>query len=102
MTNPSFRGDRRPKLSLNQGTQVDIDPCMDDAYWLREHAQRLTKRDHVNEPFPDGGARLNSHSVVLKLIRTVFDIGGIAEAEIKILFTLAEIDELCMAHLNPA
>ena len=67
---------------------------MDDAYWLRGHAQRLTKRDHVNEPFPDGGARLSSHAMILKLIWIVFDIEGIVEAEIKILFTLADIDEL--------
>ena len=73
---------------------MDVDPFMDDAYWLRGHAQRLTKRDHVNEPFSDGGARLSSHAMVLKLIWTVFDIEGIAEAEIKILFTLADIDEL--------
>ena len=94
MTNPSFKGDRRPTLSLNQATQVDVDPCMDDAYWLRGYAQRLTKRDHVNEPFPDGGARLNSYIMVLKLMSTVFDIEGISEAEVKVLFTLADIDEL--------
>ena len=73
---------------------MDVDPCMDDVYWLRGHAQRLTKRDHVNEPFPDGGARLSSQAMVLKLIQTVFDIEGISGAEIKILFTLADIDEL--------
>ncbi len=94
MTNPSFRGDKRPTLSLSQGTHVDVDPCMVDAHWLRGHAQRLMKREHVNEPFPDGGARLSSHTMVLKLIWTVFDIEGIAEADIKILFTLADIDEL--------
>ncbi len=94
MTNPSFRGDRRPTLSLSQGTHVDVDPSMDDAYWLRGHAQRLTKREHVNEPFPDGGSRLNSHTMVLKLIWIVFDTKEIAEADIKILFTLADIDEL--------
>lgn len=55
LSNPGFRGDRRPTLSLNQGTYVDVDPCMDDAYWLRGYAQRLTKREHVNQPFPEGG-----------------------------------------------
>ena len=94
MTNPSFKGDRRPMLSLNQSTHVDVDPCMDDAYWLRGYAQKLTKREHVNEPFPEGGARLNYQTMVLRLIRTVFDIEEIAEADIKILFTLADIDEL--------
>jgi len=32
-----------------------VDPCMADADWLRGFAQRLVKRDHVNEPFPEGG-----------------------------------------------
>ena len=73
---------------------MDVDPCMDDAYCLRGHAQRLTKREHVNEPFPDGGSRLNSHTMEMKLIWIVFDIKENAEADIKILFTLADIDEL--------
>ena len=94
ITNPSFKGDRRPTLSLNQGTHVDLDPCMDDAYWLRGHAQKLTKREHVNEPFPDGGVRLSYHTMALRLIWTVFDIEAIAEANVKILFTLADLDEL--------
>ena len=69
MTNPTFKGDRRPTLSLNQSTHVDVDPCMDDAYWLRGYAQKLTRREHVNEPFPDGGALLiNNHTIVLRLI----------------------------------
>ena len=34
---------------------MDVDPFMIDAYWLRGHAQRLTKREHVNQPFPEGG-----------------------------------------------
>ena len=94
MTHPSFKGDRRPTLSLNQSTHVDVDPCMDDAYWLRGYAQRLTKREHVNEPFPEGGMRLKYRTMVVRLIQTVFNIEEIAEADIKILFTLADIDEL--------
>ena len=52
------------------------------------------KREHVNEPFPEGGTRLNLHALAQELIWTVFDIEEIAEADVKILFTLADIDEL--------
>ena len=45
-------------LSLTNSTHVDVDPCMIDAYWLRGYAQRLTKREHVNQPFPEGGTGL--------------------------------------------
>ncbi|KAL2038130.1 hypothetical protein N7G274_009077 [Stereocaulon virgatum] len=81
ITNPSFKRDRRPTLSLSQSTHVDVDPCMTDAYWLRGHAQRLIKREHVNQPFPEG----------------VFDIQEAAESETRILFTLADIDEFARA-----
>lgn len=60
ISNASFRADRRPTLSLAPCTYVDVDPCMDDAYWLRGYAQRLVKREHVNQPFPDDGKA--SHS----------------------------------------
>lgn len=62
ISNASFRAGRRPTLSLTQGTHVDVDPCMDDAYWLRGHAQRLVKREHVNQPFPEGGERSNGEA----------------------------------------
>ena len=55
ITRPGLYSDGRPLLSLTNDTYVDIDPCMTDAYWLRGHAQRLTKREHVNQPFPEGG-----------------------------------------------
>ena len=55
ITRPGLNGDGRPILSLTDNTYVDVDPCMIDAYWLRGHAQGLTKREHVNQPFPEGG-----------------------------------------------
>ncbi len=78
LTYASFSGGRRPSLSLNKETYVDVDPLMTDAYWLRGHAERLTKRENVNQPFPTG----------------IFDVDEAASAEIRILFTLADIDEL--------
>ncbi len=60
ITRPGLNGDGRPILSLTDETYVDVDPCMIDAYWLRGHAQGLTKREHVNQPFPEGGMCLGS------------------------------------------
>jgi len=53
LSNPGFKGDRRPTLSIGTETHVDVDPHMSDAYWLRSFAQRLIKREHVNQPFPE-------------------------------------------------
>lgn len=55
ITRPGLYGEGKPQLSLTNDTYVDVDPCMTDAYWLRGHAQRLTKREHVNQAFPAGG-----------------------------------------------
>ncbi len=55
ISHPMFRGDRRPTIGLKPETHVDVDPLINDALWLRGHAQRLTKREHVNQPFPDNG-----------------------------------------------
>lgn len=55
LTRPGLYGEGRALLSLTNNTHVDVDPFMLDAYWLRGQAQRLTKREHVNQPFPDGG-----------------------------------------------
>ena len=54
MSNPGYRTDRRVTISLVKSTYVDIDPNIPDAQWLRRFAQKLTKRDHVNPPFPEG------------------------------------------------
>ena len=55
ITNAEFKFLQRPTLSLNNETHVDVDPAMTDAEWLREYAQRLTKRECVNQTFPEGG-----------------------------------------------
>lgn len=81
LTNPGFKDDRRAMISLTTGTHVDVDPCMADAVWLREFAQRLTMREHVNQPFPEN----------------VFDIEEATSSEVRILFTLADIDEFVRA-----
>ena len=55
LSNPGFKDDRKPALSIGTETHIDVDPHMDDACWLRGFAQKLTKREHVNQPFPEDG-----------------------------------------------
>jgi hypothetical protein len=55
ITNPTLRLDRHPSISFAAITHVDIDPKIPDADYVRRFAQGLTKREHVNTPFPDGG-----------------------------------------------
>jgi hypothetical protein len=78
ISSPGWRIDRSTNLSLNANTRVDVDPNLSDALWLRALAQRLMKKEHVNPPFPDG----------------VFDIEAAETAEVRILYNLADIDEL--------
>lgn len=60
LTNPGFKDDRRAAILLTGRTHVDVDPSMADAVWLREFAQRLTKREHVNQPFPENSKDASS------------------------------------------
>lgn len=76
---------------------MDVDPCMEDAYWLRGHAERLVKREHVNQPFPEDGASSSRlEKAVARLIVIVFDVEEASQSQIRILFSLADIDELCV------
>ena len=63
---------------MNRDTLVEIDPLITDAFWLRGHAGRLTMHEHVNQAFPDG----------------LFNVEEAASAENRILYTIADIDEL--------
>lgn len=87
----------RPALSLTAETHVEIDPAIWDARWLREYARNLTKRDHVNPPYPENGmlrGRCFSGVRLEVLMITVFDVDHFKRSQIRILFTLADIDEL--------
>jgi len=94
ISNPGLNVDGRVWLGLKPSTQVDVDPCMEDAEWLREYAHRLVQKNHVNEPFPQGGEPGEVFARRSGLIETVFDMEGYAEAENRMLFTLAEVVEL--------
>jgi hypothetical protein len=86
--------DKIPKLRMSSNTRVDVDPEMGDALWLRSLAQRLTKRDHVNPPFPEGGVSLQRFHDDGTDTCLVFDIQAAETAPLRMLFTLADIDEL--------
>ncbi|EON69735.1 hypothetical protein W97_08997 [Coniosporium apollinis CBS 100218] len=77
ITEPGWRIDKRAWISLTSSTQVDVNPAILDTEWLRGFAQRLTRREHVNPPFPEG----------------VFDTEAAEESQVRILYTLADIDE---------
>lgn len=77
---------------MTASTHVDVDPCMVDATWLREFAARLTKREHVNPPFPENGMCVICSKA--RLIHTVFDFEVATSSGVRLLFTLADIDEL--------
>ncbi|KAL8845854.1 MAG: hypothetical protein Q9198_011345 [Flavoplaca austrocitrina] len=77
LSNPGSRSDKRPTLTLNSNTYADVDPCMEEADWLRAFAQRLTTREVVNVPFPE----------------EVFDVHAAINADVRVLFSLAELDE---------
>ena len=55
LSNPGFKSQGRPIITVEQKTYVEVDPSMADAFWLRNFGQSLTKREHVNPPFPKDG-----------------------------------------------
>ena len=43
-------------VNLGSDTQVDVDPHMPEADWLRSYAARLMRKESIVQPFPvDGG-----------------------------------------------
>lgn len=55
ISNPGCWLNPRIWISLISNTIVDVDPDVRDAQWLREFAQRLSRKGHVNPEYPDGG-----------------------------------------------
>jgi hypothetical protein len=80
LSNPGWRIEKTAKLSLNANSRIDIDPALGDARRLRALAQRLTKKDHVNPPFPD------------------MDVSSFETAPVRALFTLADVDDFARAN----
>ncbi|KAL9045884.1 MAG: hypothetical protein Q9214_001151 [Letrouitia sp. 1 TL-2023] len=55
ISSPGLKSGNKPAIQITPRTQVDIDPLMADVDWLRKYAQRLTRKEHVNQPFSEGG-----------------------------------------------
>ena len=80
ISNPGWRIEKTAKLSLNANSRVDIDPDVGDARRLRALAQRLTKKNHVNPPFP------------------AVDVSRYEESLVRALYSFADIDEFARAN----
>ncbi|KAH6179386.1 hypothetical protein HBI68_042830 [Parastagonospora nodorum] len=80
ISNPGWRIDKTAKLTLNATSRLDIDPDLSDARRLRALAQRLTRREHVNPPFP------------------AIDVGACERAQVRAKYTLADVDEFARAN----
>ncbi|KAJ4990105.1 hypothetical protein SVAN01_04386 [Stagonosporopsis vannaccii] len=81
ISNPGWRIERIAKLSLNANSRIDIDPDTSDTRRLRALAQHLTKKNHVNPPFP------------------AIDVSSYEESPVRVLYSFADIDDL--ARTNP-
>lgn len=81
ISSPGWRIEKTAKLSLNANSRVDIDPDTIDTRRLRAVAQRLTKKEHVNPPFP------------------AVDVSCYEESPVRALYNFADIDNL--ARTNP-
>ena len=72
ITNPGLHNGRGQNICLNNATLVDINPQMTDAERLRDYAEGSTKRDHVNQAFPDDSRLPQSASCVIQLMEKSF------------------------------
>ncbi|KAG9384074.1 hypothetical protein A1F94_005985 [Pyrenophora tritici-repentis] len=84
ISNPGWRIEKIAKLTVSGNSRVDVDPNMGDAHRLRALAQRLTKKEHVNPPFP----------------LTTAEVQEYGHATVKALYTLANVDSTARALSN--
>ncbi|CAN9287576.1 unnamed protein product [Alternaria sp. RS040] len=84
ISNPGWRIEKMAKLTLSGNSRIDIDPDMGDARRLRALAQKLTKKEHVNPPFP--------------IADTLVD--DFKTAAIRALYTLADVDDVARSLSN--
>jgi hypothetical protein len=84
ISNPGWRIDKTAKLTLSGNSRVDVDPDMGDARRLRALAQRLTKKEHVNPPFPI----------------TATMVADFENAAVKALYTLSDVDDFARSLSN--
>jgi hypothetical protein len=61
ITNPGWNmGGKQLGLSVKGHTMIDVDPAIDDAEWLRGFATRISRKQHINAPFPDDSRSLHA------------------------------------------
>jgi hypothetical protein len=84
ISNPGWRIEKMAKLTLTGNSRIDINPDMGDARRLRALAKRLTKKEHVNPPFP--------------VADDVVD--GFENAVVRALYTLADVDDVARSLSN--
>ncbi|RII04925.1 hypothetical protein CUC08_Gglean011178 [Alternaria sp. MG1] len=84
ISNPGWRIEKMAKLTLSGNSRIDIDPDMGDARRLRALAQKLTKKEHVNPPFPIADSLVDDFKT----------------AAIRALYTLADVDDVARSLSN--
>jgi len=84
ISNPGWRIEKLVRLALSGNSRIDIDPDMGDARRLRALAQKLTKKEHVNPPFPIADSLVDDFKT----------------AAIRALYTLADVDDVARSLSN--
>ncbi|OWY52761.1 hypothetical protein AALT_g3126 [Alternaria alternata] len=84
ISNPGWRIEKMAKLTLSGNSRIDIDPDMGDARRLRALAQKLTKKEHVNPPFPIADSLVDDFKT----------------AAIRALYTFADVDDVARSLSN--
>lgn len=81
ISNPGWRIEKMAKLTLSGNSRIDVDPDMGDARRLRALAQRLTKKEHVNPPFPLADDEVeNFGTAAVRALYTLADVDGVARS----------------------
>ncbi|KAL1797728.1 hypothetical protein ACET3X_004334 [Alternaria dauci] len=84
ISNPGWRIEKMAKLTLSGNSRIDVDPDMGDARRLRALAQKMTKKEHVNLPFPVADSLVEEFKT----------------ATVRALYTLADVDDVARSLSN--
>ncbi|GAB7350408.1 hypothetical protein MBLNU459_g1024t1 [Dothideomycetes sp. NU459] len=85
ITKPGYNTVQPKWLSLTSDTLVDVDPAIPDVAWLRKFAEKITRRTHVNQDFPN--------DVMLPV--------NMDPPSTRVLYTLADVDEQARHSSQP-
>lgn len=93
ITNARCSIGRRAYISITAASFIDVNPIFEDAEWLRNYIKGITRRQHANPQFPEGGPYPKMLDERL-LTRTVFDLDQWLRSDMKALFLLSDVDDL--------